>query len=40
MCPRFGNFRLEGPVTLFQFRKMGFYGHVVEFSFVRSLPDE
>jgi hypothetical protein len=33
--PRFVNFRLEGPMTSFQFRKMGFYGHVVQFSSVR-----
>jgi hypothetical protein len=32
VSPRFANFRLEGPMTSFQFRKMGFYGHVVEFS--------
>jgi hypothetical protein len=37
--PRFVNFRLEGPMTSFQFRKMGFYGHVVQFSSVRLVPD-
>jgi hypothetical protein len=37
--PCFVDFRLKGPVTSFQFRKMGFDGHVVEFSSV-SWPDE
>jgi hypothetical protein len=37
--PRFADFRLEGPMTSFQFRKMGFYGHVVEFSSVSFVPD-
>ena len=32
--PRFIDFCLKGPMTSFQFRKMGFYGHVVEFSSV------
>jgi hypothetical protein len=39
MGPRFVNFRLESPMTSFQFRKMGFYGHVVQFSSVRLMPD-
>src|SRR5215472_1972471 len=34
-----GNFRLQRPMPPFQFRKVGFYGHVGGFSSARSLPD-
>jgi hypothetical protein len=35
----FGNFRFQGPMPSFQFRKMRFYGHVGGFSCVSSVPD-
>lgn len=34
MGPRLIKFSFEGPMAFYQFRKMGFYGHVVQFSFV------
>ena len=39
MGPCFIDFRFEGPMTPFQFGKMGFYGHVLKFSSVRLVPD-
>jgi hypothetical protein len=35
MSPGFIDFRLKRPMPSFEFRKMGFNGHVVEFSFAR-----
>jgi hypothetical protein len=32
MSAGFGDFRFQGPVPSFQFRKMRFYGHVGGFS--------
>ena len=40
MGPCFIDFSFEGPMTPFQFGKMGFYGHVLKFSSVRLVPDK
>ena len=39
MCPGFIDFCLKRPMPSFEFRKMGFNGHVVEFSFCQTEPD-